>query len=322
MACLGSTFRRVEVRELEAFVAVAAERHFGRAATRLHLGTPSLSELVRRLERELGTPLFTRTTRRVALTSAGEELLARAETILDEVSSAKAAVQRIAAGEAGTVRIGITPPVAPILAPHLIRAFSANAPAIKVELQRLWLTNLTAALGAGDIDVAITCGLIPEPDGIASAIFCAEPLLIGIRPTHRLAERASLALADLVQDVLGVTPPDLFPAWALCQQQALDAAGIAPHTVLLADTDLSAARWTEQTDVDWILLIPSLTSGHTNTVIRPVEPLQLVPFTLQWDPGRAKTYAVSRFVHAARSAPLPPGWHVQPGHHSYLPSDR
>ena len=83
----------MEVRELEAFVAVAAERHFGRAATRLHLGTPSLSELVRRLERELGTPLFTRTTRRVALTSAGEELLARAETILDEVSSAKAAVQ-------------------------------------------------------------------------------------------------------------------------------------------------------------------------------------------------------------------------------------
>src|SRR5262249_11169469 len=77
---------------------------------------------------------------------------------------------------------------------HLTRACRATPPGKKGELQRLWPTNLTAALGAGDIDVAITCGLIPEPDGIASAIFCAEPLLIGIRPNHRLAERASLAL--------------------------------------------------------------------------------------------------------------------------------
>jgi hypothetical protein len=72
---------------------------------------------IRRLERELGTPLFTRTTRRVAMTSAGAELLARAKVILDEVAAADAAIRRVAAGEAGTVRLGITPPVASILAP-------------------------------------------------------------------------------------------------------------------------------------------------------------------------------------------------------------
>ena len=69
----------MELRQLEAFVAVATQLHLGRAAERMRLAAPTLSELIRRLERELGTPLFTRTTRRVALTSAGTELLARSK---------------------------------------------------------------------------------------------------------------------------------------------------------------------------------------------------------------------------------------------------
>jgi DNA-binding transcriptional LysR family regulator len=312
----------VELRELEAFVAVATELHFGRAAARLHLGTPSLSELVRRLERELGASLFTRTTRRVMLTPAGEELLVWAKTILDEASSAQAAVRRVAAGEAGTVRVGITPPVGPVLAPHLITTFAKSAPQVNVDVQRMWLPNLAAALEAGDIDVAITCGLIPETDEIAAKVFCAEPLLVGLRADHRLADRSTVDLADLAHDVLGTPPADLFPAWALCQQQALDAAGLAPLTVPLSDTDLTAGRWTEQTDVDWVLLIASLTTGHTNTVIHPVRPLQLVPFTLQWRPRRANTDAVANFVHIALSAPPPPGWYTQPDHLPHQPTDQ
>ncbi len=172
----------MELRQLEAFVAVANELHFGRAAERLHLAAPTLSELIRRLERELGTPLFTRTTRRVALTSAGTELLTRSKVILEEVAAARAAVRRVAAGEAGTVRLGITPPVAPVLAPHLIGLFAAQAPQVTVDLQRMWLPGLTEALVCGRIDVAITCGLIPAPDGTANEVFCAEPLLVGLRP--------------------------------------------------------------------------------------------------------------------------------------------
>src|SRR6266567_7021743 len=107
----------MELRQLEAFVAVATELHFGRAAERLHIAAPTLSELIRRLERELGTPLFTRTTRQVAITSAGAELLTRSKVILDEVAAAKAAVRRVTDGEAGTVRLGITPPPPPAGAP-------------------------------------------------------------------------------------------------------------------------------------------------------------------------------------------------------------
>ena len=304
----------VELRQLEAFVAVATELHFGRAAERLHMAAPTLSELIRRLERELGTPLFTRTTRRVAMTSAGAELLARSKVILDEVAAADAAVRRVAIGEAGTVRLGITPPVALVLAPHLIGQFTIEAPHVTVNVQRMWLPAMTDALISGRIDVAITCGLIPDPEGIANEVFCAEPLLVGLRPGHHLAGQETVALHDLAHDVLGATSADLFPAWALSQQQALGIAGISPPAIDLTDTELAATRWADQGDIAWILLIPSLAAAHTTTVIRPVEPAQLVPFTLQWNPSRAHTTAVARFVHAALTADLPPGWHTQPDH--------
>lgn len=309
----------VELRQLEAFVAVAAELHFGRAAERLHVGAPALSETIRHLERELGTPLFTRTTRRVALTSAGAELLARSKVILDDVAAAAAAVRRVGAGETGTVRLGITPPAATTLVPHLIDVFAASVPEVAVTVQRLWLASLTDALAAGDVDVVITCGLLPAPAGVATEVFCAEPLLVGVRPDHRLAARECIELRDLAGDVLGITPAPLFPAWAMAQRQALAAAGVDPPTVDLDDTDLGAVRWHEEAGVDWILLIPSLTSANDQTVIRPVEPGQLVPFTLQWNPDRAGTVAVTRFVQTALSADLPPGWHTQPGHLRHPP---
>jgi DNA-binding transcriptional LysR family regulator len=104
-------------------------------------------------------------------------------------------------------------------------------------------------LTSGRVDVVITCGLIPAPDGIANEVFCAEPLLVGLRPEHRLAAQPAVALTDLAHDVLGTTPADLFPGWALSQRQALEQAGISPPTIDLADTDLTATRWAEQQDI-------------------------------------------------------------------------
>ncbi len=112
---------------------------------------------------------------------------------------------------------------------------------------------------------------------------------MGLRPEHRLAAQPAVALTDLAHDVLGTTPADLFPGWALSQRQALEQAGISPPTIDLADTDLTATRWAEQQGIDWMLLIPSLAAAHTTTVIRPTSPAQLVPFTLQWNPQTART---------------------------------
>jgi len=304
----------MERRQLEAFVALATELHFGRAADRLYMSAPSLSELIRRLEIELGTPLFTRSTRRVAMTPAGAELFPRARSILEELKAARSAVRQVAGGESGVVRLGITPPVGPVLAPHLMTAFGAEAPKVTVQLHRMWLPNLIADLASGEVDVGITSGIFPAPTGISTRAFCAERLLVGLRPAHRLAESESVKLAELADEVLGMPPEALFPAWVLSQRQALETARVAPKVVELRDTDLAAGRWLDQAAVDWILLIPSLAVEHSGTIVKPVEPLQLVPFRLLWNPGNAQNTAIARFVQTALTVDPPPGWFTQQDH--------
>lgn len=299
-------------------MAVASELHFGRAADRLHLAQPTLSELVRRLERELGTPLFVRTTRRVALTGAGVELLGRAKVILDDVASAKSAVRRMAGGDTGSVLMGITPPVATILAPHLRDAMLAEAPDVELSVQRMWLPELMRSVAEGSVDVALTCGLIPQPDGVVGEVFCGEPLLVALREDHRMAAGDAVTLAELAHDVLGVPSDSLFPAWALAQRQALASAGIAPPSVVLAATDLAAAAWTAQPEVEWVLMTQSILAAAPGTVTVPVTPQLLVPYTLQWNPDRARTAAVARFVRLALPADVPAGWHSKPGHLRHL----
>src|SRR4051795_6550635 len=98
----------MELRHLRYFVAVAEERHFGRAAERLHIAQPPLSQQIRRLEAELGAPLLHRTTRRVELAPAGEVLLARAREILAAVDAAAEDARRAARGEFGRLAIGFT----------------------------------------------------------------------------------------------------------------------------------------------------------------------------------------------------------------------
>lgn len=300
--------RDVDLRQLEAFVAVADELHFGRAAQRLYIGQPTLSELIKRLERELGTPLFTRTTRRVVPTEAGVELLGRAKAILEDVAGARAAVQRLVGGEAGTVRLAITPPVAPVLAPHLAAAFAREAPDVDLVIRRMWLPELQRSIPDGHADVAITCGILPDAPALINEVFCAEPLLVGLRDSHPLAGQAAVRLADLESGTLGLHTDGLFPAWTMALRQVLDANGSSPPTVELDDIDLSAGRWPAQSSVDWILTTAAIFGSVVTDPLIPLTPPTHLPYTLQWCPIRAATAAVGRFVQAALSTAVPTGW--------------
>lgn len=309
----------MELRQLEAFVAVASELHFGRAARRLQIGQPTLSELIQRLEREVGTALLTRTTRRVALTQAGAELLGRAISILDDVEGAAAAVRRLADGDAGTVRLGITPPAAPVLAPHLAAALQEQAPDVRLVIQRMWLPDLERAMSDGAQDVAITCGPVSDPPGIRSAVFCAEPVVIGLRSGHRFAHQRTVDLRDLAAENLGLHSESLFPAWSMALRQILATAGVSPPTVELTDTDLSAWRWPDQQGVDWVLTTRAMSGPNRDVVLRQLSRPQFVPYTLQWCPIKATTAAVGRFVDVALSVDVPSGWMSLPDHLRHIP---
>ena len=299
----------MELHDLQAFVAAAQELHFARAAERLRMPASSMSEIIRRLEGELGGPLFTRTTRRVELTAAGAELLGRAERILELTAEAGAAVRATTRGTRGRITVGVTPPAAPVLLPHLIERFSAHVPEAVVSVEQMWLPELTAALAEARIDVAITCGALPDATAsITTATIGAEPLLVGLRAQHPLASRASVSLEQLAGRPLGIHPRQLFPAWSDIQHQILSRTGLTPPLVQLRDPDLTARAWVNQPEVEWIMLTGSLQTGHEHTVVRPVSPAQLVPFTISWSVDAQARALVSRFVRAGLNGPLPAGW--------------
>lgn len=298
----------MELRNLRAFVVAARELHFARAAEKLYISPATMTGLIRQLEADLGASLFTRTTRRVALTDAGVELLARAETILDLIAQASEAVSAVGRGRVGAVRLGVTPPAAPVLAPHLAERFAALDPTLSVDIHRLWLPSMFAALRAGTIDAAITCGtgqIIGT--AIQAEVIGREPLLVALRPSDPLVAKAAIDLHELEHRVLGLHSADLFPAWHNAQCEMLAEANIAPPTVELADPDLTGLRWAQQSEVEWIMLTPSMLSGHERKLVKPVRH-RAIPFSLLWHARPTIRPVTKRFVETSLVAGLPDGW--------------
>ncbi|MEV0347024.1 LysR substrate-binding domain-containing protein [Nonomuraea sp. NPDC050680] len=146
----------MDLRHLRYFVAVAEELHFGRAAERLHMAQPPLSQAIRRLEDDLGVELLQRTTRRVGLTDAGRGYLARARRILDAVDEAASEARRVAAGAVGHLAIGCVGSATYSLLPALARGLSHELPGVDFSFRgEMLVPDQVAALRTGDIDVAL-----------------------------------------------------------------------------------------------------------------------------------------------------------------------
>jgi DNA-binding transcriptional LysR family regulator len=187
----------VELRHLRYFVAVAEERHFGRAAARLHMAQPPLSQQIRQLEADLGLQLLTRTTRRVDLTPAGETYLMRARQIIAAVSSAAGEAQRVAAGLQGRLAIGCVGSATYSLLPQLVRTLRDELPDVEVAVQGEMLApDQAQALADGRIDL----GLLRPPvddDALRLEVLRSDPLIVALPDGHRLAERPRLRLREL-----------------------------------------------------------------------------------------------------------------------------
>jgi DNA-binding transcriptional LysR family regulator len=187
----------MELRHLRYFVAVAEECHFGRAAGRLHVAQPPLSQTIKQLEFDIGVTLFTRTTRHVELTPAGVRYLERARAILAAVDTANEEAARVASGALGRVAIGFTGSATYDLLPSLARALRAEFPGIDLDLK---CEMLTPAQVSGLLDKSLDLGFLRPPvrhPDIEVEVLRREALVAVLPASHPLADAPSVRLAAL-----------------------------------------------------------------------------------------------------------------------------
>ena len=186
----------MQLHQLEYFVAVARQRHFTRAAGALHVAQPSVSKQIRKLETELGTPLFHRMKGNVVLTPAGEVLLPWAERILGEVDGARVAVGELGGLQRGRLAIGATPSLCTIMLPPVLSAFHATYPGIELALQQAGSRDLVRQVEDGALDLALVILPVEHPV-IEATPLLDEELVLATPPGHPLARRRSIAVSDL-----------------------------------------------------------------------------------------------------------------------------
>ncbi|MFD7072947.1 LysR substrate-binding domain-containing protein [Nocardioides sp. NPDC057577] len=187
----------MELRHLRYFAAVAETCHFGQAAAQLHIAQPALSQAIRQLESELDVTLFTRTTRQVSLTPAGEFLRTEAARVLAAVDDSIRGVRRIGAGRHGLVRLGLTGTASFSHLPGIARVVKRELPEVALEIHADLLTPAQCErLQSGALDL----GVLRPPatgEGLTLRTLEVEPLALAIPVDHRLAVEPVVALADL-----------------------------------------------------------------------------------------------------------------------------
>ena len=199
-----------DLRNLRAFVAVAEELHFTRAAQRVHITQQALSLQIRQLEASLGVPLFDRTTRRVELTTAGRTMLAHAVALLAAADRAWEDVQRVHKGEAGQVLLSYSPTVRRELLPLLLEEFGARQPDIAVKSCEVWWGDSALADGLTDVAITRSRPIVPD-ESVLSVPILQSPLGLVLGADHPAALGDTVRVTDLRREALKIWPRPFSP---------------------------------------------------------------------------------------------------------------
>jgi len=201
----------MELRPLRYFVAVAEERHFGRAAARLHMTQPPLSRAIKQLETELGVVLLHRSAVGVELTPAGSVLYAEARTLLEQAEQARARVTATAG--AATLTIGTLADSAAEFSTRLSATFRRHHPKVSIRIREADFTDPTTGLRNGLVDVALTRAPFDDT-GISVRVLRSDPIGAVLRADDPLAGRDTLCLADLADRPWFQLPAGTDPVWS------------------------------------------------------------------------------------------------------------
>lgn len=222
----------MELRHIRYFLAVAEEGNFTRAAARLGISQPPLSQQIRDLEDEIGVPLFHRVPHGAELTEAGRLFLSSVRTMPDQAAEAIRDARRAAHGELGVLRVGFTATATlnPLI-PQLVRAFRRRYPYVELILNESNSIGLVSALRAGDTEIAILRPAAIDGDDLHGDPLADEPMIVALPAAHPLAhmDGDAIPLASLRDDLFICTPRTVGPTFYQAMQDACREAGFVPH---------------------------------------------------------------------------------------------
>jgi DNA-binding transcriptional LysR family regulator len=289
----------MQLQQLAYFLAVVEEAHFTRAAERLHVAQPAVSQQIQRLEAELGERLLYRDRRAVTLTAAGEALLPHARAALAEVEHGRQAVAELRGLVSGHLRVGLVMPLPDRGVIGTVGAFGRRYPGIHLTLVEDETDALLAALAAGDLDAAFL-GLGPgldPPEALDPLVVAREPAVLAFHPAHPLADRTQVPLSVLRDEpVVTLTRASRLRTVldAVCRE-----AGFAPR-IVAETSDLGVMVELVAEGVGVALMPRSGRGNVTGVVAIPVtEPAIERRIVLVWRPDAASP-AARAFTDVAR----------------------
>jgi len=221
----------MELRDCRCFLAVAEELHFGRAAARLGMAQPPLSQRIKALEKALGTRLFDRTSRSVTLTPAGEAFKDEARVLLELAEKAGETVRRIGQGLAGRLTVGCVNPAMDAFLSAALAAFRIASPDVTLVLREMSTREQIPALASGRLDIGfVRYAGQPIPGAVVTAI-SREPYIAALPAGHPLARARRIALSSLDGQAMVMPPRAALPLLREAMTAALAQAGAVPVTV-------------------------------------------------------------------------------------------
>jgi DNA-binding transcriptional LysR family regulator len=298
----------IELRHLRYFLMVSEELHFRRAAERLYMAQPPLSQAIRRLEEELGVQLLARTSRAVALTEAGRAFAEESRKVLASLDIAVAEAQR-AGGAGSNLQIGFAPYLPIDLAVRFLDALHEREPGVRPQVRQLLASEQIGRLQSGELDLGIFPSAGSVPKLRTELLVAGEPIAAFLRPDHPLAEKTVLGPDDLAEETLVSVQPAVNPVFGAWLNE-LERIGYRFHGLHTVGSDTR----------DWILAVaegagvallpssaPMLGDVRTIVVRRPLDPPLMMPDTVvAWrtrPPAqlRALTNEIYELTHALRA---------------------
>jgi DNA-binding transcriptional LysR family regulator len=292
----------MDLRQLRYFVAVAEELHFGRAAERVGIAQPPLTQQIQKLEKEMGYGLLVRG-RRTVLTEAGVVLLEEARRILGQAEHAVDATRRAGRGESGELRVGAPPSIMLSALPAVIRKYRRLYPGVEFSLREMSTSAIADALRAGEIDLGFLRETVPEAPLVSEVAF-DEPVVAVLPVAHALARGKELKLESLRDEPFVFFPRRLGEAFYDRMMSFCSAAGFAPGVVQ------EATQWQSIVCLVEAGMGISMAPGcvrrfrWAGVVYRPLKGLR-TRVSVSWS-GEEKAATAAAFLKLARSEFLRP----------------